>query len=68
MSTSHIQFGETEKCRTFSMSIVPVQLFHKDRPNKRVHVFAMLDECSQGSFIDAEVLNSLSVQCRGDHR
>ena len=25
----------------------------------------MLDECSQGSFIDAEMLNSLSVQCRG---
>ena len=39
-----------------SMCIVPVKLKHSCLPGKEVEVYAMLDECSTGTFINEEVL------------
>ena len=34
-----------------SMGIIPLVLFHKDRPERKTKVYGMLDNCSQGTFI-----------------
>ena len=44
-----------------SMSIVPVWLSHPD-VKKRIKVYAMLDSCSQGTFVTEHVLNLLGVE------
>ena len=44
-----------------SLPIVPVIVHHKDHPDQTVSVYAMLDECSQGTFIKDSVLVSLSA-------
>ena len=45
------------------MCIVPVRLSHKDFPNP-VFVYAMLDECSQGTFIKEEILDMFNTNKR----
>ena len=54
-TVSHISSGQT----FVSICIVPVVLYHKDAPQQKVKVYAMLDECSQGTFISEEVLAML---------
>ena len=34
-----------------SLSVVPVEVWHEVDPSKKVSVYALLDECSQGTFI-----------------
>ena len=38
------------------MCVIPVRLRHKDHPNENLLVYALLDECSQGTFISEDVL------------
>ena len=38
------------------MSIVPVRLHHKSNPDERILVYALLDECSQGTFMKEDIL------------
>ena len=44
-----------------SMSIVPLVLFHKDRPEQTIKVYGMLDNCNQGTFIRNYVLEFLDA-------
>ena len=39
-----------------SMCIVRVRLQHRSAPEKEIEVYAMLDECSQGTFVDEELI------------
>lgn len=39
------------------MCVVPVVVSHNHFPEKQVLVYAMLDECSQGTFIDEKILS-----------
>ncbi len=43
-----------------SMCIVPVQLYHELTPDNVVTVYAMLDDCSDGTFITHDVLEKLA--------
>ena len=45
------------------MCIVPVRLSHRDT-SKQVLVYAMLDECSQGTFIKEEILDMFDIEKR----
>ena len=47
-----------------SMPIVPVVVHHKDHPDQCVIVYAMLDHCSEGTFIHESVLESLTAPSR----
>ena len=42
-----------------SLNMVQVHVFHKSDPEKILKVYALLDECSQGTFIDEAVLKEL---------
>ena len=44
-----------------SMSIVSLVLFHKDRPERKIKAYGMLDNCSQGTFIRNDVLEFLDT-------
>ena len=44
-----------------SMCVVPVLLHHKDNPRKQVTVYALLDDCSQATFIQGDILDTLNV-------
>jgi basic membrane lipoprotein Med (substrate-binding protein (PBP1-ABC) superfamily) len=44
------------------MSIVPIWLHHKDNPDKKVAVYALLDKASGGTFIKQEILKKLGVK------
>ena len=39
------------------MCIVPIRLKHKSWKNKELEIYAMLDECSDGTFIDEKLLS-----------
>ena len=42
------------------MCIVPVKLKHKTWKDKEIEVYAMLDECSEGTFISESLLDELN--------
>ena len=42
-----------------SMCVVPVQLWHSSCPDRKVTVYALIDDCCTGTFISDEVLESL---------
>ena len=42
-----------------SLPIIPVVVHHKNNPEQCITVYAMLDDCSQGTFIKESVLHSL---------
>ena len=44
-----------------SVSIVPLALFHKDKPERKIKVYDMLDNCSQGTFLRDDVLEFLDA-------
>ena len=39
-----------------SMGIIPIWLYHKDNPNDRICVYALLDNASGGTFIKEDSL------------
>ena len=41
------------------LCIVLVQMHHKSQPEKVIQVYAMLDECSQGTFVDEALVEYL---------
>ena len=43
------------------MCVVPVLLRHRSRPDHQITVYALLDECSTGTFISEEALELLEV-------
>ena len=50
--------------RVISMCIVPVNLHHKSDPNNVIKVYAMLDNCSEGTFMTDEVAKMLTASVR----
>ena len=60
------------ECTVISMCVVPVQLWHKPKQDeldesaksssRRVTVYALLDDCSQGTFIKEDILESLNIK------
>jgi hypothetical protein len=44
-----------------SMRIIPVWVHHQSHPRNRVATYALLDSCSQGSFVQKSQLNQLHV-------
>jgi len=54
-----------EKSGVVAMCIVPVIVRHKDQPEKEVKVYAIIDNCSQGTFATEDLLlNDLGVEGR----
>ena len=47
-----------------AMCIVPVRLHQENDPENEIEVYAMLDECSQGTFVDEKLVEKLSWQKR----
>jgi len=48
-----------------AMSILPVIVYHKDQPEKTVKVYAVIDNCSQGTFATEDLLfNDLGAEGR----
>ena len=45
-----------------SLSVLPMLLFHKSTPDKVLKVYGMLDNCSQGSFINQDVLDNFDIK------
>ena len=50
------------KCRSdvISMDVVPVQICHLDS-NKVLDTYAILDKCSQGTFVKEEIIEALGI-------
>ena len=46
------------------MCIVPVQLWHKDNVNERIIVYALLDDCSQATFIHQDIIEKINMPKR----
>ena len=44
-----------------SMCVIPVILYHRANPSKQLTVYALLDDCSQGTFIHEDTLDNLGV-------
>ena len=42
-----------------SLCVLPLVLSHQRLPETRISLYAMLDECSQGTFIDDSILEHL---------
>ena len=42
------------------MCVVPIQIHHPDS-NKVLDTYAMLDSCSQGTFIKEEIIEKLGI-------
>ena len=47
---------------SITMGIVPIWLYHKDNPNNRICVYALLDNASGGTFIKEDSLRRLGVE------
>jgi len=45
-----------------NMGIVPIWLYHKDNPERKIRVYAILDNASGGTFIKEESLEKLGVK------
>ena len=45
-----------------SMGIVPIWLYHKDNPEHKIRVYALLDNASGGTFIKEESLERLGIK------
>ena len=45
-----------------AMGIIPVWLYHKDNPNNKICVYALLDNASGGTFIKEDSLRRLGVK------
>ena len=45
-----------------TMSTVPIWLYHKDNPNNRICVYALLDNASGGTFIKEDSLRKLGIE------
>ena len=44
-----------------SMSIMPLVLFHKDKPERKIKIYGVLDNCSQGTFTRNDVVEFLDA-------
>ena len=53
---SAIVSGHGKKEGGTEMCLVPVRIYHEDRPENEVLVYAMLDECSLCTFIREDLL------------
>ena len=54
---SNHTYSESE----ISMCIVPVEIWHEGKPERKVVVYALLDDCSTGTFITDDVLELLDI-------
>ena len=45
-----------------SMCVVPVEVWHKDSPDHKLVSYALLDDCSQGTFIHEDLMESLKLK------
>ena len=46
---------------SISMCVVQVQVWHKDNPDTKATVYALLDECSNGTFIKDSLLDIIKI-------
>ena len=51
-----VQRGGGDNC---GLCIVPVRLGHKDHPDWCLETYAMLDDCSQGTFVEEKMIDCL---------
>ena len=49
-------------CSSVNLSVLPVSICHESAPNSRVTVYALLDPCSQGTFVLESVVESLKLK------
>ena len=49
---------------TISLCVVPVYLYVKGNPEHRIKVYAMLDTCSQGTFIAEDLIENLKISTK----
>ena len=49
----------SQTTKSSHLPIVPVIIHHKNNPNQSIKVYAILDDCSEGTFIKSSVLSSL---------
>ena len=47
-----------------AMCIIPVIVYHADRPEKSTKVYAVVDNCSQGTFATEDLANDLGIEGR----
>ena len=47
-----------------AMCIIPVIVYHADQPEKSAKVYAMIDNCSQGTFATEDLAYSLGIEGR----
>ena len=53
--------GSKDVNQVISLCIVPVNVRHKSNPNNVMTVYAMLDNCSEGTFVTEEVVEMLEA-------
>ena len=58
VTVAHTQASEIYG-EVVSLYVVPVEVWHEVDPSKKVSVYALLDECSQGTFISKDLQASL---------
>ena len=62
----NVEHSFSNKCtdiheNSVSVSVVPVWLYHSSNPTKKVSTYALLDSCSQGSFVTEDIMNDLNL-------
>ena len=57
-----VSSNHTNVADDISMCVVPVEIWHQCSPDHKVVTYALLDDCSQGTFIRDDVLESLSLE------
>ena len=58
---SEKMFHTTMPSKTISMCVVPIHLWHKNRPERQITVYALLDDSSNSTFITDEALEALDI-------
>ena len=54
-------FSTTGIVETVSMCVIPVWVHHVNDPNRKIATYALLDSCSQGSFVQQDLLHQLDI-------
>ena len=61
MHITSLSTGCSQTASGVALCMVPVLLCSKDKPEKALKVYAIIDNCSQGTFISEKALESLGV-------
>ena len=60
--------AKTSQIKVVNLSVVPVEVWHKADPSHKVKTYALLDECSEGTFVSQNLLDVLPLAqgCKAD--